>query len=125
MDTARARREIENVEARVQHMDELALAQEHGAVGVFMRGVEGDRLHDAYFYAIYDEVSRRNMAIGVHIGNSNTDMATCSADADRPRLMILRGSQRFCGWLPFSPRKGGRGMPLDAGETADAFRRHG
>jgi predicted TIM-barrel fold metal-dependent hydrolase len=56
-------------------VDQLAFAQEHGAVGVFMRGVEGDRLlHDPYFYPIYDEVSRRNMAIGVHIGNSNPAM---------------------------------------------------
>ena len=56
-------------------LDQLDFAQAHGAVGVFMRGVEGDRLlHDPYFYPVYDEVSRRNMAIGVHIGNSNTAM---------------------------------------------------
>jgi uncharacterized protein len=56
-------------------LDQLQFARAHGAVGVFMRGVEGLRLlHDPYFYPLYDAVSRSNMAIGVHIGNSNTQL---------------------------------------------------
>ena len=56
-------------------LEQLKWAHEQGAVGVFMRGVEGDRLlHDPYFYPLYDEMVRRNMTVGVHIGNSNEQM---------------------------------------------------
>lgn len=56
-------------------LDQLAWAHEHGAVGVFFRGIEGNRLlHDPYFYPLYDEMSRRNMTAGVHIGNANQPM---------------------------------------------------
>ena len=54
-------------------LEQLQWCRERGAVGVFMRGVEGQRLlHDPYFYPLYDAVSRNGMAIGVHIGNANT-----------------------------------------------------
>jgi predicted TIM-barrel fold metal-dependent hydrolase len=53
-------------------LEQLAWCREQGAVGVFMRGVEGQRLlHDPYFYPLYDAASARNMAIGVHVGNAN------------------------------------------------------
>ncbi len=53
-------------------IDEMRYSKEHGAVGVFMRGLEGDRLiHDPYFYPLYEEASRLNMVIAVHIGNAN------------------------------------------------------
>jgi predicted TIM-barrel fold metal-dependent hydrolase len=54
-------------------LEQLEWSRQRGAVGVFMRGVEGQRLlHDPYFYPLYDAVSRANMAIGVHVGNANT-----------------------------------------------------
>jgi predicted TIM-barrel fold metal-dependent hydrolase len=53
-------------------LDELRFAHEHGACAVFMRPVEGERLPaDPYFYPIYEEASRLNLAMGVHIANGN------------------------------------------------------
>lgn len=49
---------------------ELRWASEHGACGVFMRGIEEEGvLHDPYFFPLYDEMSKLNMAVTVHIGN--------------------------------------------------------
>jgi predicted TIM-barrel fold metal-dependent hydrolase len=51
---------------------ELDWCRQRGAVGVFMRGIEGPRLlHDPYFYPLYEAVSRHGLAIGVHVGNAN------------------------------------------------------
>ena len=56
-------------------LEEIRLAQENGAVAVCLRPVEGDRLlTDPYFYPIYDEAQRRNLAIAVHIANGNPAM---------------------------------------------------
>jgi predicted TIM-barrel fold metal-dependent hydrolase len=56
-------------------LEQLAFAHENGACAVFMRGVEGNRLlHDPYFDPLFQEASDRNMAIGVHIANSNPQM---------------------------------------------------
>lgn len=53
-------------------LEELRFCKQHGACGVFMRGIEGHRLiTDPYFYPLYEEVSRLGMAIGVHVGNGN------------------------------------------------------
>jgi predicted TIM-barrel fold metal-dependent hydrolase len=53
-------------------MNELCFSKEHGACGVTMRGIEGDRLLvDPYFFPLYEEASRLNLPITVHIGNSN------------------------------------------------------
>jgi predicted TIM-barrel fold metal-dependent hydrolase len=53
-------------------LEELKFCKQHGACGVFMRGIEGHRLiTDPYFYALYDEMSRLDMAAGVHVGNGN------------------------------------------------------
>ncbi|HEX6512293.1 MAG TPA: amidohydrolase family protein, partial [Chloroflexota bacterium] len=51
---------------------QLEFAQQHGACAVFMRGIEGSRLlHDPYFYPLFERAERLDMAIGVHIANSN------------------------------------------------------
>lgn len=56
----------------VASLEELRFAKQHGACAVFMRGVEGNRLlQDPYFFPLYDELSRLNMPVAVHIGNSN------------------------------------------------------
>ncbi len=56
-------------------LEELRFCSEHGACGVFMRGLEGHRLiTHPYFYPLYEEVSRLNLAIGVHVGNGNPEV---------------------------------------------------
>jgi predicted TIM-barrel fold metal-dependent hydrolase len=51
---------------------QMRTAQENGAVAVFLRPVEGNRsLIDPYFYPIFEEASRLNMAIAVHLANGN------------------------------------------------------
>ena len=53
-------------------IEELKFCEQHGACGVFMRGIEGYRLiTDPYFYPLYEEISRLNLAVGVHVGNGN------------------------------------------------------
>lgn len=56
-------------------LKELRFAKEHGACGIFMRPVEGERLlHDPYFFPLYEEATRLDMAIAMHIANSNRGM---------------------------------------------------
>jgi predicted TIM-barrel fold metal-dependent hydrolase len=56
-------------------LDQLRYSHQHGACAVFMRSIEGNRLlHDPYFYPVFEEAERLNLAIGVHIANSNTSM---------------------------------------------------
>src|SRR5438067_6332707 len=53
-------------------MSELHFSKEHGACGVTMRSLEDDRLLvDPYFFPLYEEASRLDQPIAVHIGNSN------------------------------------------------------
>ena len=53
-------------------LDQIRFAKENGACAVLMRPVEGNRLlADTYFYPIYDEASRLDMAIAIHIANGN------------------------------------------------------
>src|SRR5205814_825838 len=51
---------------------QLRLAKQHGACAVFMRPIEGERmLHDPYFYPVYEEASRLDLPLAVHIANGN------------------------------------------------------
>ena len=53
-------------------LEELKYCKQNGACGVFMRGIEGHRLiTDPYFYPLYEEMTHLNLAVGVHVGNSN------------------------------------------------------
>ena len=57
-------------------LDQIRFAKENGACAVLMRPVEGNRLlADPYFYPIYDEASRLNMAIAIHIANGSPWLA--------------------------------------------------
>jgi uncharacterized protein len=48
---------------------ELRFGKEHGAVGVFFRGIERDRtLDDPYFFPIYKEAGELDLSICVHTG---------------------------------------------------------
>ncbi len=56
-------------------LEQIGFAHQHGACAIFMRSIEGSRLlHDPYFFPVYEEAQRLNLAIGVHIANSNTAM---------------------------------------------------
>ena len=53
-------------------LDQIRFGTENGACAVLMRSVEGNRLLvDPYFYPIYEEASRLDMAIAIHIANGN------------------------------------------------------
>jgi predicted TIM-barrel fold metal-dependent hydrolase len=50
-------------------LGELRWAKEHGAVGVFFRGLEGERtLDDPYFFPVYEEASALDLPICIHTG---------------------------------------------------------
>ena len=54
---------------------EVRWSVEHGARAVNMRPLEtGRTLTDPYFYPLYEEASRLNVPITIHIGNSNPAM---------------------------------------------------
>jgi predicted TIM-barrel fold metal-dependent hydrolase len=56
-------------------IEELNFGKQNGACGVFIRGVEGDKLPtDPYFFPIYEEASRLNMPICVHASQGNLEM---------------------------------------------------
>jgi predicted TIM-barrel fold metal-dependent hydrolase len=51
---------------------EMEYGKAHGACGVSLRGVEGDRLlADPYFYPIYEKASELDMPICIHVGNGS------------------------------------------------------
>jgi predicted TIM-barrel fold metal-dependent hydrolase len=55
-------------------LEELRFCAANGACGVFMRGIEGNRLiTHPYFYPLYQEMSRLDLAVGVHVGNGNPE----------------------------------------------------
>jgi predicted TIM-barrel fold metal-dependent hydrolase len=57
---------LRDIQASVR---EIETARDHGAVGVFFRGIEGDRsLAESYFFPIYEAANRLGMAICVHTG---------------------------------------------------------
>jgi predicted TIM-barrel fold metal-dependent hydrolase len=75
-------------------IEQMRAAQEHGAVAVCMRPLEGERgMTDPYFYPVYEEASRLDMAIAVHIANGNP--ANCEL------LRYFPGSQRLNGFALF------------------------
>jgi len=56
-------------------MEELHFGKENGACGVFIRGVEGDKLPtEPHFFPLYEEASRLGMPICIHASQGNLDM---------------------------------------------------
>jgi len=52
--------------------DELTRAKEHGACGVFMRGLEWDKsVGEPFFYPLYEIASALDLAICIHSGNNS------------------------------------------------------
>lgn len=55
--------------------DELSYARDHGACGVFMRGLECELpLTDPYFYPLYEIAAELDMAICIHLGNGSFEV---------------------------------------------------
>ena len=53
-------------------LDQIRWSKENGAVAVCLRPVEGNRLlADPYFYPVYEEAQRLDLAIAIHIANGN------------------------------------------------------
>ena len=73
---------------------QIRTAKEHGAVAVCMRPLEGDRsMLDPYFYPIYEEATRLDMAIAVHIANGNP--ANCDLMRYFPGTLRTNGFALF------------------------------
>lgn len=52
--------------------EELRFGKEHGACGVYLRGLEADRrLSDPYFYPLYEAATRLDLPICVHSANGS------------------------------------------------------
>jgi aminocarboxymuconate-semialdehyde decarboxylase len=55
-----------------QVFEELKFGKEHGACGVYMRGLEADRrLSESYFFPVYEAATRLDMPICVHSANGS------------------------------------------------------
>src|SRR6266446_8144909 len=59
-------------------VEELRWAKDHGACGVFKKGIEcGDRAaSDPYFFPVYEEASRLDLPICIHNATGNVESAT-------------------------------------------------
>lgn len=67
-------------------LDQLRFANENGACGIFMRPLEGPRhTTDPYFFPLYEEASRYNLAIGLHQSNGNANVVGMLANPDGSR----------------------------------------
>jgi len=55
-----------------QTLRELEFGKEHGACGVFLRGIEGDRLlTNPFFDRLYERAQQLDLPICIHAGNGN------------------------------------------------------
>lgn len=58
-----------------QALSEARFAKENGACGIFLRGTEGDLLlSDPYFFPLYEEASRLDLAVCVHAANGSATL---------------------------------------------------
>jgi uncharacterized protein len=68
-----------------ESMKEIKAAKANGAVGVFFRGIEGNRtLDDAYFHPVYQAAMDLDLPICIHTG-SGTPSVTAMFDLERNR----------------------------------------
>ena len=52
-----------------ESIDEIRFAKQHGAVGIFFRGIEGEyTLDHPYLFPIYEEAQKQNLSICIHTG---------------------------------------------------------
>ena len=63
------------IQTMEEALAELRWSADHGACGVGLRSLEGDRIVvDPYYYPLYEEAERLNIPITVHIGSSNDNI---------------------------------------------------
>ena len=73
-------------------VQQMRFAKENGAVAVSLRPFENDRhLVDPYFYPIYEEAIRLDLAIAVHIANGSPALM----DQFKPRYDKMGGFAQF------------------------------
>ena len=73
-------------------VQQMRYAREHGAVAVSLRPFEDDKhLVDPYFYPIYEEATRLNLAVAVHIANGSPQLM----DQFKPRYDRMGGFAQF------------------------------
>jgi uncharacterized protein len=73
-------------------IEQMRFAKENGAVAVSLRPFEDEKhLVDPYFYPIYDEATRLNLAIAVHIANGSPQLM----DQFKPRYDRMGGFAQF------------------------------
>jgi predicted TIM-barrel fold metal-dependent hydrolase len=73
-------------------LGQIRFAREHGSVAVCLRPFEaGRQLVDPYFYPIYEEATRLNMALAVHIANASPQLV----EQFRPRHDRMGGFAQF------------------------------
>ena len=73
-------------------IEQMRFAKENGAVAVSLRPFEDEKhLVDPYFYPIYDEAKRLNLAIAVHIANGSPQLM----DQFKPRYDRMGGFAQF------------------------------
>lgn len=50
-------------------IDEIRFARQHGAVGIFFRGIEGEyTLDNPYLFPVYEEAQKHNLSVCIHTG---------------------------------------------------------
>ena len=73
-------------------LQQMRYAKENGAVAVSLRPFENDKhLVDPYFYPVYEEATRLNMAVAVHIANASPQLL----DQFKPRYDKMGGFAQF------------------------------
>jgi predicted TIM-barrel fold metal-dependent hydrolase len=73
-------------------VQQMRYAKEHGAVAVSLRPFEDDKhLVDPYFYPIYEEATRLDLAVAVHIANGSPQLL----DQFKPRYDRMGGFAQF------------------------------
>ncbi|WP_089721038.1 amidohydrolase family protein [Candidatus Entotheonella palauensis] len=75
-------------------IEQIRTAKANGAVAVCMRPIEGQRsMVDPYFYPLYEEASRLDLAIAVHIANGSP--AYCDLYRHMPGTLRTHGFALF------------------------------
>ena len=60
------------LDSMADSLAELEFGKQHGACGVFIRGLEGERiLSDPYFHPLYDKAAALDLPLCIHVGNGN------------------------------------------------------
>ena len=73
-------------------LQQMRFAKGNGAVAISLRPFEDDRhLVDPYFYPIYEEATRLNMTIAIHIANGSPQLV----DQFKPRYDRMGGFAQF------------------------------